>query len=136
MKLLLSLASDWGDVIDFGGLKVDHLSGAMTNEVYRISWPTKVEDAAARTVLVRIYGDGVDLLFNRDEEIRTFDCISNHGYGPKLLGQFKGGRVEEFIYARVCLSLSQILEVILDSCSYLCFRFQFLIEVLRGGGIC
>ncbi|KAH6782448.1 Protein kinase superfamily protein [Perilla frutescens var. hirtella] len=98
MKLLLSLASDWGDVIEYGGLKVDHLSGAMTNEVYRISWPSKMENA--RNVLVRIYGDGVELFFNRDEEIRTFECLSEHGYGPKLLGHFKGGRVEEFIYAR------------------------------------
>ncbi|KAK4428367.1 putative choline kinase [Sesamum alatum] len=99
MKLLLSLASNWGDVIDISALKVVHLSGAMTNEVYRISWPTNMENVP-RTVLVRIYGDGVDLFFNRDEEIRTFECLSMHGYGPKLLGQFRQGRVEEFIHAR------------------------------------
>ncbi|KAI3465431.1 hypothetical protein Pfo_022094 [Paulownia fortunei] len=99
MKLLLSLASNWGDVIDFRALKVFHLSGAMTNEVYRISWPTKTENVA-RTVLVRIYGEGVELFFNRDEEIRTFECLSMHGHGPKLLGQFREGRVEEFIHAR------------------------------------
>ncbi|KAL3845873.1 hypothetical protein ACJIZ3_003276 [Penstemon smallii] len=99
IKLLFSLASNWGDIIDFSKLKVDHLSGAMTNEVYRISWPTKVENST-RTVLVRIYGVGVELFFNRDEEIRTFECLSSHGYGPKLLGQFREGRVEEFIHAR------------------------------------
>ncbi|KAL2232093.1 probable choline kinase 1 [Sesamum indicum] len=99
MQLLLSLASNWGDVIDISTLKVVHLSGAMTNEVYRISWPTNTENVP-RTVLVRIYGDGVELFFNRDEEIRTFECLSMHGYGPKLLGQFREGRVEEFIHAR------------------------------------
>ncbi|KAL0324895.1 UNVERIFIED_CONTAM: putative choline kinase [Sesamum calycinum] len=99
MQLLLSLASNWGDVIDISALKVVHLSGAMTNEVYRISWPTNKENVP-RTVLVRIYGDGVELFFNRDEEIRTFECLSMHGYGPKLLGQFREGRVEEFIHAR------------------------------------
>ncbi|KAL0285637.1 UNVERIFIED_CONTAM: putative choline kinase [Sesamum angustifolium] len=99
MQLLLSLASNWGDVIDISALKVVHLSGAMTNEVYRISWPTNTENVP-RTVLVRIYGDGVELFFNRDEEIRTFECLSMHGYGPKLLGQFREGRVEEFIHAR------------------------------------
>ncbi|KAG8377279.1 hypothetical protein BUALT_Bualt08G0037700 [Buddleja alternifolia] len=99
MKLLLSLASNWGDVIDLNSLKVIHLSGAMTNEVYKISWPKKLENSHT-TVLVRIYGEGVELFFDRDEEIRTFKNLSMHGYGPKLLGQFREGRVEEFIHAR------------------------------------
>ncbi|KAA8537962.1 hypothetical protein F0562_027458 [Nyssa sinensis] len=99
LKLLLSLASNWGDVIDAKTLQVVHLTGAMTNEVYRISWPTKMEDVS-RTVLVRIYGEGVELFFNRDEEIQTFECLSKHGHGPRLLGLFPEGRVEEFIYAR------------------------------------
>ncbi|KAG9143759.1 hypothetical protein Leryth_011425 [Lithospermum erythrorhizon] len=99
MKLLLSLAANWGDVIDAGALKVEQLKGAMTNEVFRISWPTKNQDLA-RTVLVRLYGDGVEHFFNREEEVRTFECMSKHGYGPRLLGQFSEGRVEEFIHAR------------------------------------
>lgn len=101
MKLLLSLATKWGDVLDMKNLKVHHLSGAMTNEVYRISWPTKNENVSRR-VLVRMYGEGVDRFFNRDEEMRTFECLSKKGQGPKLLGQFANGRVEEFINARVC----------------------------------
>lgn len=105
MKLLLSLASSWGDLIDTNMIKVVHLNGAMTNEVYRISWPTKTDnDTTTRTVLVRIYGEGVELFFNREEEIRTFECISKHGQGPRLLGRFPEGRVEEFIYAKVCVA--------------------------------
>ncbi|KAL6962542.1 Phosphotransferases with an alcohol group as acceptor [Sarracenia purpurea var. burkii] len=99
MKLLSSLASNWGDVIEPNVLKVAHLSGAMTNEVYRISWPTKMANDS-RTVLVRIYGEGTELFFDRDDEIRTFECLSKHGQGPRLLGQFPAGRVEEFIHAR------------------------------------
>ncbi|KAK2982318.1 hypothetical protein RJ640_029727 [Escallonia rubra] len=103
MKVLLSLASNWGDVVDMNTFKVIHLTGAMTNEVYRLSWPTKAE-GAVRTVLVRIYGEGVEIFFNRDEEIRTFESISMHGHGPRLLGQFSEGRVEEFIHARTLSS--------------------------------
>jgi choline/ethanolamine kinase len=66
-KVLRSVAASWGDVIDdMGTLRVIRLSGAMTNEVYQINWPTK------------------------------------HGQGPRLLGRFPDGRVEEFIHARVC----------------------------------
>lgn len=97
MEILKSLASNWGDVIDFSKLKVIPLKGAMTNEVYQINWPNKT---GIRRVLLRIYGEGVENFFKRDEEIRTFKCISDHGYGPRLLGQFSDGRVEEFVHAR------------------------------------
>lgn len=101
MKLLLSLASNWGDVFDTDNLKVKHLSGAMTNVVYRITWPQNTAGNDDRTVLVRIYGEGSDIFFDREEEIRTFESISTHGYGPRLLGLFPEGRVEEFIHAKV-----------------------------------
>jgi choline/ethanolamine kinase len=73
----------------------------MTNEVYQINWPTK-NGEIVRKVLVRVYGKGVEVFFNRDDEIRTFECVSKHGQGPRLLGRFPDGRVEEFIHARVC----------------------------------
>ncbi|KAK9269933.1 hypothetical protein L1049_025737 [Liquidambar formosana] len=97
-KVLMSLASGWGDMIDDpNAMEVTPLKGAMTNEVYQISWPT---ETGTRKVLVRIYGKGVDLFFNRDDEIRTFACISEHGHGPRLLSRLPEGRVEEFIHAR------------------------------------
>lgn len=99
LELLSCLALKWGDALDVNTLKVMHLKGAMTNEVYQISWPTKRQDNL-RTVLVRFYGEGVELFFNRDEEIRTFECMSKHGHGPRLLALFEKGRVEEFIHAR------------------------------------
>lgn len=107
MTVLASLASNWGDAIDFSAVNVVHLSGAMTNEVYRISWPTKTENVV-RTVLVRVYGDGVEFFFDREDEIRTFESLSSHGHGPKLLGHFGKGRVEEFIHARVCENQSSL----------------------------
>lgn len=107
MKLLLSLASNWGDDFDKSKLKADHLSGAMTNVVYRITWPRNNNENDERTVLVRIYGEGSDIFFDREEEIRIFDSISTHGYGPRLLGQFPEGRVEEFIHAKT-LSASDL----------------------------
>ena len=97
-RILKSLASSWGDTID--GLQVIPLKGAMTNEVYEIKWPTK-EEKQSRKVLARIYGEGVEVFFDREDEIRTFEFMSNHGQGPRLLGRFPNGRIEEFIHARV-----------------------------------
>ncbi|KAI3820322.1 hypothetical protein L1987_07867 [Smallanthus sonchifolius] len=100
LKSLLSLASNWGDVFDTNKLKAVHLSGAMTNVVYRITWPKNTSENEERTVLVRIYGEGSDIFFDREEEIQTFESISTHGHGPHLLARFPEGRVEEFIHAK------------------------------------
>lgn len=97
-KILQSLASGWDDIIDSNALQVIPLKGAMTNEVYQIKWPTNTD--RSRKVLVRIYGEGVEVFFDRDNEIRTFEFMSKKGQGPRLLGRFSNGRIEEFIHAR------------------------------------
>ncbi|XP_058074836.1 probable choline kinase 2 [Magnolia sinica] len=98
-RILHSLASEWSDVADAKALEVVPLKGAMTNEVYQINWKTE-RGLLPRKVLVRIYGEGVDVFFDREDEIGTFECMSKHGQGPRLLGRFPNGRVEEFIHAR------------------------------------
>lgn len=101
-KVLQELSTKWGDVVeDFETLEVKPMKGAMTNEVFMVSWPRKETNLRCRKLLVRIYGKGVELFFNRDDEIRTFEYVARHGHGPTLLGRFAGGRVEEFIHARV-----------------------------------
>ncbi|KAL5227900.1 hypothetical protein ABZP36_016165 [Zizania latifolia] len=110
-RLLHELASSWADVADCRALQVVPLKGAMTNEVYQVRWlndgpsaggaeADAVKEREVRKVLVRIYGDGVELFFDREDEMRTFECMSRHGQGPRLLGRFPNGRVEEFIHAR------------------------------------
>ncbi|XP_042498997.1 probable choline kinase 2 [Macadamia integrifolia] len=100
-KLLKSLASSWSgsDVIDTNTLQVIPLKGAMTNEVFQINWFSETGELLHK-VLVRLYGEGVDLFFDRENEIRTFECMSKHGQGPRLLARFSNGRIEEFIHAR------------------------------------
>lgn len=100
-KVLGSVASEFGDIVDAEELQVIRLKGAMTNKVYEINWHIKDGDII-RKVLLRVYGDGIEVFFNRDDEIKTFECLSKHGQGPRLLGRFANGRVEEFIRARVC----------------------------------
>ncbi|KAJ9179526.1 hypothetical protein P3X46_011305 [Hevea brasiliensis] len=105
-EALKSLASKWEDVLDANALQVIPLKGAMTNQVFQIKWPTKTEQGSHK-VLVRIYGDGVEVFFDRNDEIRTFEFMSKQGQGPRLLGRFSNGRIEEFIHART-LSASDL----------------------------
>ncbi|OIW12568.1 hypothetical protein TanjilG_04732 [Lupinus angustifolius] len=100
IQVIVAVASELGDVIeDVNTLQVIPMKGALTNEVYQIIWPTK-KGEEVRKALLRLYGEGVEIFFNREEEIRTFECISMNGQGPRLLASFTYGRVEEFIHAR------------------------------------
>ncbi|CAN0843777.1 Probable choline kinase 2 [Linum grandiflorum] len=98
-EMLKSLASRWEDVTDANALQVIPLKGAMTNEVFQIKWPTKAGELSHK-VIVRIYGVGVEVFFDRNDEIRTFEFMSKQGHGPRLIGRFSSGRIEEFIRAR------------------------------------
>lgn len=84
------------DALDLNQLQIRRLQGAMTNQVYECCWAPD----GARKVLVRIYGDATDLFFCRSHEIHTFEAISKLGMGPRLLGRFPNGRIEEFLHAR------------------------------------
>lgn len=98
--VLREVATRWADVADGSApVEVKQMKGAMTNTVYEVRWRTECE--VDRRVLVRVYGDGVDAFFDREEEVRTFECVSKHGQGPLLLGRFPNGRIEEFLHARV-----------------------------------
>ncbi|CAJ1978293.1 unnamed protein product [Sphenostylis stenocarpa] len=98
-EMLKSLASKWENVIDADALQVIPLKGAMTNEVFQIKWKT-TEGESSRKVVVRIYGEGTGIFFDRDVEVKTFEFMSKSGQGPLLLGRFGNGRIEEFIHAR------------------------------------
>uniref|UniRef100_A0A452ZNS4 Choline kinase N-terminal domain-containing protein n=1 Tax=Aegilops tauschii subsp. strangulata TaxID=200361 RepID=A0A452ZNS4_AEGTS len=119
--LLHELAAEWADVADCRALEVVPLKGAMTNEVYQVRWLTgggeEKGEGEYRKVLMRVYGEGVEVFFDREDEVRTFECMSRHGHGPRLLGRFPTGRVEEFIHARVRLPSNPSLYCFFFFCS-------------------
>ncbi|MED6223552.1 hypothetical protein PIB30_075038 [Stylosanthes scabra] len=98
-EILISLGKKWKNVLDPKAMEVITLKGAMTNEVFKVKWKTAIGETSQR-VLVRMYGEGTGIFFNRDDEIKAFEFISKSGHGPRLLGRFANGRVEEFINAR------------------------------------
>lgn len=99
--MLHKLARKWTDILDPKDLTLTRLKGAMTNYVYQCHWE-RDNGHRPRTVLVRIYGEGSSMFFNRNDEVLTFELMSQKGQGPHLLGRFPNGRVEEFLRARVC----------------------------------
>ena len=48
-------------------------------------------------ILLRVYGEGVEQILNRAEELDWFTQLSKAGVGPRLLATFANGRFEEYI---------------------------------------
>jgi len=69
------------------------VEGGLTNSLYKL---TDSLDRS-RQVLLRIYGEGTDEMFDRESEIATFQALSAVGASPRCYGTFQGGRLEEFL---------------------------------------
>lgn len=91
-----------------GGIRVERLSGALTNAVYFVNPPeiiSKGTDGQASTqrrplrLLLRIYGPQVEHLIDREAELEILKRLARKKIGPRLLGTFTNGRFEEYLHA-------------------------------------
>ncbi|KAI9478112.1 MAG: kinase-like domain-containing protein [Benjaminiella poitrasii] len=70
---------------------MDRISGAMTNAVFFVNADNKTR------LLLRVYGNGVDQIIDRGNELTWLARLSRLNIGPKLLGVFGNGRFEEYL---------------------------------------
>lgn len=71
--------------------------GALTNYVYLCQLSPKISSAPHehRKVILRLYGE-ISGSHEKFYEILIFNMLSERGLGPKLLGAFKSGRLEQY----------------------------------------
>jgi choline kinase len=82
------------------GLK--RISGAFSNAVFFVSYnvPSEVKASGPRTVLLRVYGSGTEVLLSRRTELLILHTLSSlYEIGPHILGTFANGRVETYFDA-------------------------------------
>jgi choline/ethanolamine kinase len=92
VSTLATSVPGWADVV-VDDVTVDHVGGAMTNLFFIVTKPSDNNPG----VLVRIYGQGTESFFSREEETRLFELLSQKKIGVQLLGQFPNGRAEKII---------------------------------------
>ncbi|TDH69898.1 hypothetical protein CCR75_004027 [Bremia lactucae] len=92
VSALRKCVPSWSDV-EPDSVDVEHLGGAMTNLIFAVHKP----EGQHCDVLVRVYGEGTESFFSREEETRLFQLLSDKHIGVELLGQFSNGRVEKLI---------------------------------------
>ncbi|KAK9765601.1 hypothetical protein K7432_005922, partial [Basidiobolus ranarum] len=97
-ELIRNLVPSWSHA-QVSDVELSRISGALTNCVFLVQGPTKKNkpEGERQKILLRVYGEGVDQLFTRDKELRWLSRLSSLGIGPKLLGLFRNGRLEEYI---------------------------------------
>ncbi|KAJ3576148.1 hypothetical protein NP233_g631 [Leucocoprinus birnbaumii] len=75
-------------------LVVRKISGALTNAVFFVSFPSGNK---TRTVLLRVYGPSSGSLISRPRELHALHILSSRYHiGPRIYGTFENGRVEEY----------------------------------------
>lgn len=76
------------------GIKIQKVSGSLTNAVFFVSYPSI---PYIRTLLLRIYGASSGNLISRPRELQTLHILSSQYHiGPKVYGTFENGRFEEY----------------------------------------
>ncbi|CAM9912530.1 unnamed protein product [Scytosiphon promiscuus] len=76
-------------------IQLKQITGGITNVIFKAR-----NAATGEGALVRVYGKDTDLLLDRRKEAAVFSELSTLGFGPRKLGEFNGGRVEELLDAR------------------------------------
>ncbi|KAI0343971.1 choline kinase cytoplasm [Trametopsis cervina] len=75
-------------------LKIQKVSGSLTNAVFFVSCPSA---PILPTLLLRIYGPSSGALISRPRELHILHALSSRYHiGPRVYGTFENGRVEEF----------------------------------------
>ncbi|KAI9096513.1 kinase-like domain-containing protein [Phlyctochytrium arcticum] len=91
------LPSSWGHVSDHKSLKLERVSGAMTNCIFFVSGPAESDSAKPPKVLLRIYGAAAGNFIKRDREMFWLCKMGSSGVAPKLLAAFENGRFEQYL---------------------------------------
>ncbi|CEP07454.1 hypothetical protein [Parasitella parasitica] len=89
LNLIQALFPEYAENLD--NIKLDRVSGALTNAVFFVNAVNK------RRLLLRVYGNGVDQIIDRGNELAWLARLSSLSIGPKLLGIFGNGRFEEYL---------------------------------------
>ncbi|KAJ5135733.1 uncharacterized protein N7515_005011 [Penicillium bovifimosum] len=103
LRLILTLNPDWeGPGND---IKFVRFTDGITNTLLKIinTKPGLTEEQIDNeAVLMRAYGNGTEILIDRERETRSHALLASRGLAPPLLARFKNGLLYRFIRGRPC----------------------------------
>ncbi|KAI9758160.1 MAG: hypothetical protein M1835_000621 [Candelina submexicana] len=105
LRLILTLFPDWEQSegkIEFVRFK-DGITNTLLKAIKGRPGYTE-EDIDKEAVLLRAYGNGTEVLIDRDREAISHSLLAQHNLAPPLLARFQNGLLYRFIRGRACIS--------------------------------
>lgn len=100
LRLILTLRPEWAD----GKVEFVRFTDGITNTLLKVinKKPGLSEDEVdADAILLRAYGQGTDLIIDRERETQNHELLMQHGLAPALLARFQNGMLYRFIKGAV-----------------------------------
>ncbi|KAJ5689911.1 hypothetical protein N7462_004303 [Penicillium macrosclerotiorum] len=103
LRLILTLLPDWegpGNKIEFVRF-TDGITNTLLKIINRKQGLTD-EQIDNEAVLMRAYGNGTEILIDRERETTSHALLASRGLAPPLLARFKNGLLYRFIRGKPC----------------------------------
>ncbi|KAK2626871.1 hypothetical protein QTJ16_004046 [Diplocarpon rosae] len=96
LRLILTLRPEWED----GKVEFVRFTDGITNTLLKVVNKRNGltdEEIDSEAVLLRAYGQGTDLIIDRERETQNHELLSRHNLAPALLARFHNGMLYKFI---------------------------------------
>ncbi|CAL3963775.1 unnamed protein product [Diplocarpon coronariae] len=96
LRLILTLRPDWEN----GKVEFIRFTDGITNTLLKVVNKRNGltdEEIDSEAVLLRAYGQGTDLIIDRERETQNHELLSRHHLAPELLARFHNGMLYRFI---------------------------------------
>ncbi|KAF2088826.1 kinase-like protein [Saccharata proteae CBS 121410] len=101
--LILALKPEWRqseDTVEFVRF-TDGITNTLFKAINKVpGWSDEQIDHEA--ILMRAYGNGTDVLIDRERETRSHSLLASHNLAPELLARFDNGLLYKYIEGNVC----------------------------------
>jgi len=100
LRLILTLRPEWED----GKVEFVRFTDGITNTLLKVMNKKdglSDEEIDAEAVLLRAYGQGTDLIIDRERETQNHELLMQHNLAPELLARFHNGMLYRFIRGSV-----------------------------------
>ena len=103
LKLAYAFNPTWKD--SEGEVEIVRFTDGITNTLSKATKksPGKTDsENDDEAILMRAYGNGTEVLINRDREMRAHSLLASMGLAPPLLARFENGLMYRFVQGDVC----------------------------------
>lgn len=100
LRLILTLRPEWED----GKIEFIRFTDGITNTLLKVinkKEGLSSEEIDREAVLLRAYGQGTDLIIDRERETQNHELLMQYGLAPALLARFHNGMLYSFIRGSV-----------------------------------